>query len=231
MSNVAILPNLRHDDDEFAREAEILGRLDEQRLQIARELHDVVAHSFATINVQAGVAARVLDDRPKQVPEALDAIRRASEEALIEFRRILGGLRQADDAADAVPSLGRLDSLAESITSAGVPTRVFLRGRPRPLPIEVDRAAYRIVQESLTNVLRHAQRASARVVVSYARHWLLIAIDDDGRPRPGRCDEGTGNGIRGMRERAERLGGELHASTGPDGGYRVWARLPLSPHR
>jgi signal transduction histidine kinase len=181
--------------------------------------------------VQAGVAARVLDDRPQQVPEALDAIRRASEDALIEFRRILGGLRQADDAADAVPSLGRLDSLAESIASAGVPTRVIIRGQRRPLPVEVDKAAYRIVQESLTNVLRHARQATARVVVSYARHWLLLAIDDDGRPRPVPFDGGTGNGIRGMRERAERLGGELDASAGPDGGFRVWARLPLAPRR
>jgi signal transduction histidine kinase len=230
MSNVAIFPTVRADDDS-GREAEILYRLDEQRLEIARELHDVVAHSFATINVQARVAARVLDDRPQQVPEALDAIRRASEDALIEFRRILGELRQADDAADAVPSLGRLDPLAESVARAGVSTRVIVRGRPRPLPIEVDMAAYRIVQESLTNVLRHARQATARVVVSYARHWLLIAIDDDGRAQPARFDEGTGNGIRGMRERAERLGGELHASAGPDGGFRVWVRLPLSPHR
>ena len=173
----------------------------------------------------------MLEDRPQQLPEALHAIQTASENALGEFRRILGALRQADMPADAVPSLGGLESLAESIESAGVPTGVVVQGRPRPLPLEVDRAAYRIVQESLTNVLRHAHRATARVVVSYTQHWLLIVIEDDGRPRRARRCEGTGNGIRGMRERAERLGGELQAGAQPGGGYRVSARLPTSVRR
>jgi signal transduction histidine kinase len=227
MSNIALFPT-DPSWEECSREAEMLRRLDEERLQIARELHDVVAYSFATIIVQAGVAARVLEDRPQQLPEALHAIKAASENALAEFRRILGGLRDSDAAPDASPSLDRLDSLAESIERAGVSTCVIVRGRPRPLPVEVDRAAYRIVQESLTNVLRHARNATASVVVSYAEHWLLVAIEDDGRPGRAHRSEGTGNGIRGMRERAERLGGELHASARPGGGFRVSARLPTS---
>jgi len=227
ISNVALFPT-DPSWEQPSREAEILRRLDEERLQIARELHDVVAYSFATIIVQAGVAARVFEDRPQQLPEALETIKTASENALAEFRRILGGLRDPDAAGAAAPSLSQLDSLAEGIERAGVPTTVVVRGRPRPLPVEVDRAAYRIVQESLTNVLRHARHATASVVVSYAEHWLLVAIEDDGRPRRAYESEGTGNGIRGMRERAERLGGELHARARPGGGFRVSARLPTS---
>jgi signal transduction histidine kinase len=223
ISNVAVFPT-DPSWEQPSREAEILRRLEEERQQIARELHDVVAYSFATIIVQAGVAARVFEDRPQQLPEALQTIKTASENALAEFRRILGGLRDGDPA----PSLERLDSLAESIERAGVPTTVVVRGRPRPLPVEVDRAAYRIVQESLTNVLRHARHARASVAVSYAEHWLLVAVENDGRPPRRSQSEGTGNGIRGMRERAERLGGELHARARPGGGFRVSARLPTS---
>jgi signal transduction histidine kinase len=230
MSNVAFFPTDRAWTDP-SRDDEILRRLDEERMRIARELHDVVAYSFATIIVQAGVAARVLEDRPQQVPEALHAIRTASENALAEFRRILGGLRDADAAAESSPSLDSLDALAASIESAGVPTYVAVGGRQRPLPVEVDRAAYRIVQESLTNVLRHAHRATARVVVSYADHWLLVAIEDDGRPRRAHQSNGTGNGISGMRERVEHLGGTFHAGPRPGGGFRVSARIPTSVRR
>jgi signal transduction histidine kinase len=230
MSNVAVLPAEHARDARFS-EADVLRRLEEERQQLARELHDVVAYSFATILVQARVAARLADDRPQQLPEALSAIKSASEDALAEFRRILGGLRDAGTTVDGPPSLDRLESLAESMTSAGVPTRIVTRGLSRSLPPEVDRAAFRIVQESLTNVLRHAHRATASVVVSYTPHWLLVAIEDDGRSRGARSPDGTGNGIRGMRERAERLGGELTANARSGGGFRVGVRLPTSVRR
>ena len=230
MSNVAVFP-ATHVPEALFSEADLKRRLDEERRQIARELHDVVAYSFATIVVQAGVAARLADDRPQQLPEALSAIKSASQDALAEFRRILDGLRDTGTTVDERPSLDRLEPLADSITSAGVPTRIVVRGRPRSLPPEVDRAAFRIVQESLTNVLRHAQRASASVIVSYTPHWLLVAIEDDGRSRGRRCSDGTGNGIRGMRERAERLGGALTAGDRPGGGFRVSVRLPTSVRR
>jgi signal transduction histidine kinase len=230
MSNVAVLPAEHAQEARFS-EADVLRRLDEERQQLARELHDVVAYSFATILVQAGVAARLADDRPQQLPETLTAIKSASQNALAEFRRIIGGLRDAGTTVDEAPSLDRLEALAESITSAGVPTRIVKRGRARSLPPEVDRAAFRIVQESLTNVLRHAHRAKASVVVSFTPHWLLVAIEDDGRSRVDSCSQGTGNGIRGMRERAERLGGELTAGARPGGGFRVAVRLPTSVRR
>ncbi len=230
MSNVAVFP-AEHAPEVLFSEADLRRRLDEERQQIARELHDVVAYSFATILVQAGVAARLADDRPQQLPEALSAIKSTSEDALAEFRRILGGLRDTGTTVEERPSLDRLEPLADSITSAGVPTRIVVRGRPRSLPPEVDRAAFRIVQESLTNVLRHAHHASASVVVSYTPHWLLVAIEDDGRSSGRRCSDGTGNGIRGMRERAERLGGALTAGDRPGGGFRVSVRLPTSVRR
>jgi signal transduction histidine kinase len=230
MSNVAVFP-AEHAPEALFSEADLRRRLDEERQQIARELHDVVAYSFATILVQAGVAARLADDRPQQLPESLAAIKLASEDALAEFRRILGGLRNAGTTVDETPSLERLESLAESVTSAGVPTRIVIRGRTRSLPPEVERAAFRIIQESLTNVLRHAHRATASVVVSFTPQWLLVAIEDDGRSRGGRSSDGTGNGIRGMRERAERLGGELTAGARPGGGFRVGVRLPTSVRR
>ena len=229
MSNVAVLP-AEHAREGFS-EVDVLRRLHEERQQLARELHDVVAYSFATILVQAGVAARLADDRPQQLPEALAAIKSASQDALAEFRRILGGLRDAATTDDRRPSLDRLESLAESITSAGVPTRIVIQGSPRSLPPEVDRAAFRIVQESLTNVLRHAHRATASVVLSYTHPWLLVAVEDDGRSRRERASEGTGNGIRGMRERAERLGGTLTAGPRQGGGFRVAVRLPTSVRR
>jgi signal transduction histidine kinase len=229
MSNVALLPTdpsrpflLSHTDVE--------SRIEAERLRIARELHDVVAYSFATIIVQAGVAARVSDEWPQQLPEALRAITTVSENALGEFRRILGTLRHEGDDAF-VPTIARLDALAESITSAGVPSRVVLRGQARQLPTEVERAAYRIVQESLTNVLRHARRASATVEVAYGTGWVFVSVENDGRARLDTASAGTGNGIRGMRERAELLGGELHAGQRPGGGFRVAARLPTAIRR
>jgi signal transduction histidine kinase len=230
MSNVAVLPTDPAWRNEPSQSLDLDARIEAERLRIARELHDVVAYSFATIIVQAGVAARVCDERPAQLPEALRAITTVSENALGEFRRILGTLRREDVEAF-VPSVGRLDALAESFESAGVPTRVVVRGQHRPLPVEVDRAAYRIVQESLTNVLRHSFAATASVEVSYAPGFLFVTVENDGRARLSPSHESAGNGIRGMRERAALLGGTLHAGPRPGGGFRVAARLPTSIRR
>jgi signal transduction histidine kinase len=203
-----------------------------ERLRIARELHDVVAHSFAAIALHAGVAEHVKDDRPEQVGEALRAIKAVSGEAARELRAILGVLRRVDDGD--LPAtrrgVGGLDALATTISSAGVPTRVAISGRPRPLLAAVDQAAYRIVQESLTNVLRHAGPASASVRVAYEPDWLVVEVVDDGHAqevRDGARPPGTGHGIAGMRERALALGGQLEAGRRTGGGFRVRASLPF----
>jgi signal transduction histidine kinase len=208
------------------------GLLDAERLRIARELHDVVAFSFATINVQAGAAVHVMHDRPEQMAEALRAIRAVSLEASRELRTILGVLRRVDAAQVDRPAheLGRLDALAATVTGAGLPTRVAISGRPRPLPEDVDLAAYRIVQEALTNALRHAGPASASVLVGYEHDRLTLAIVDDGRgaaPEPSAHSAGSGHGIAGMHERALAVGGELEAGPRRSGGFRVSASLPL----
>jgi signal transduction histidine kinase len=201
----------------------------EERRRIARELHDVIAASFATINVQAGVAVHVLDERPDQASEALRAIKDASREALREIRAIVGLLRQDDDPGEEKASLSRLDELTDTVTTAGATTRLITLGTPRPLGAEVDRAAYRIIQESLTNVLRHAGPASARVWVEYDDAGLSIEIEDDGAGHVSVADGATsspGYGIVGMSERASAAGGDLEAGPRPEGGFSVRAFLP-----
>jgi signal transduction histidine kinase len=205
--------------------------VDAERLRIARELHDVVAFSFATISVQAGVAAHLADARPDVAAEALRTIKAISGEASRELRAILGVMRRTAGAGE-VPLHGvaRLDALAAATTGAGLATRVVVSGRRRGLPPAVDSAAYRIVQEALTNALRHAGAASAVVTVRYEPARLVIEVLDDGRG-PGRTDgelePGSGHGIAGMRERAQALGGELDAGSPPRGGFRVHASLPI----
>jgi signal transduction histidine kinase len=204
--------------------------VDAERLHMARELHDVVAYSFATINVQAGVAAHVADDRPELAVEALRAIKAISGEASRELRAILGVMRTAAQPEAPPTGLARLDTLAATITGAGLPTRVVISGRARSLPPAVDRAAYRIAQEALTNALRHAGRASAVVTVRYEPDRLVLEVLDDGRgPDRGHSEQeaGHGHGIAGMRERALGLGGDLDAGFHPHGGFCVAASLPV----
>jgi signal transduction histidine kinase len=206
-----------------------------ERLRIARELHDVVAYSFAAIAVHTGVAEHVMDERPEQVAEALRAIKAVSEEASRELRAILGVLRRVDD--ERAPAANRgvngLDALAATASSAGVPTQVSISGRPRPLLAAVDQAAYRIVQESLTNVLRHAAPARASVRVAYEASRLVVEVVDDGQTPThaggvnGGGSPGSGHGIAGMRERALALGGRLETGRLPGGGFRVRASLPF----
>ena len=206
-------------------------RFDAERLHIARELHDIVAHSFATISVHAGVAAHVADDHPEQAAEALRVIKAISGEALTELRALLGLMRTTLPIEAPQLGLARLDVLAATTTGAGLPTRVVVSGRPRSLPPAVDRASYRIAQEGLTNALRHAgPDAAAAVTVSYEPERLVLEVVDDGRGPagdPDDTDRGGGHGIAGMRERAAALGGSLDAGSGPDGGFRVRAFLPV----
>jgi signal transduction histidine kinase len=205
--------------------------VDAERMRIARELHDVVAFSFATISVQAGVAIHVADERPDMAADALQAIKAISGQASRELRAILGVLRRTAGEGDA-PSHGvaALGSLAATTAGAGLPTRVVVSGRARSLPPAVDRAAYRIAQEALTNALRHAGPASAVVTVRYEPGRLVIEVLDDGRG-PERSDSepapGGGHGIAGMRERALSLGGTLEAASRPGGGFRISASLPV----
>jgi signal transduction histidine kinase len=213
------------------RQAEQARRaVDAERLRIARELHDVVAHTMATINVQAGVAAHVIDRQPEEAAQALEVIKRASKEGLRELRGILNVLRQADelDERSPAPRLAQLDALVENATRAGLPTSVTVQGQARTLAPTVDLTAYRIVQESLTNALRYAGPTIARVTLSYTDEELHVEVLDGGRGRADGIPEGAGHGIPGMRERAEAAGGTLIAGPGPEGGFRVQARLPLS---
>ncbi|MDR8410037.1 sensor histidine kinase [Nonomuraea sp. 3-1Str] len=210
---------------ERTREEAALRRAGEERLRIARELHDSLTHSISIIKVQAGVAVHLARKRGEEVPEALLAIQEASREAMRELRATLEVLR---DSADDPPATGldRLDDLVGRARAAGLPTTVTIEGDRRRLPAEADRAAYRIVQEALTNIARHAGPASASVFLRYADDALLVQVDDDGRGSPGGAPV-PGVGLRGMRERVTALGGDLRAEPRPDGGFTVQARLPL----
>jgi signal transduction histidine kinase len=208
------------------------GLIHAERLRIARELHDVVAHSLAAIALHAEVAEHVMDDRPDQAGEALRVIKAVSREAGRELRAILGVLRSVDDgqSAGARRGVSGLDALAATASSAGIPTRVAISGRPRPLLAAVDQAAYRIVQESLTNVLRHAGPATASVHVAYERSQVVVEVVDNGRAPEagdGSGSRGFEHGIAGMRERALALGGQLEAGRRTGGGFRVRACLPF----
>ena len=211
------------------REEEQLRRASEERLRIARELHDAIGHHLSLINVQSGVALHLGEELPDQARNSFAAIKHASKEALSELRSVLSVLRQDDESAPRSPAstIARLDDLVSHAAAAGLAVRTEFDGPPRPLPFSVDAAAYRIVQEALTNVTRHAGPAAAIVRVSYAERDLAVQVDDDGRgPAPG-PPAGNGQGILGMRERAVALGGELQAGPRPGGGFRVRARLPL----
>jgi signal transduction histidine kinase len=215
-------------------------RADDERLRVARELHDVVSHSIAMINFRAGVALHVLDRRPEQAREALEAIRQASAGAMQELRATVGVLRRPageERSRVAVPGLAQLDELAAGVARSGPPVQVVVDGEPAELPPAVDLAAYRVVQESLTNVVRHAGPARATVRVAYAADGVVVEVTDDGAggPVPARAPsagaDGGGHGIAGMRERVASLGGELRAGPRPQGGFQVWARLPLAVER
>lgn len=202
-------------------------RADEERLRMARELHDVLAHSISVINVQAGVGLALLDTDPEQARTALTTIKAAGKEALGEVRQVLDTLRTPGDAPRSPsPGLDRLPELAEQAASAGLTVTVETEGVRGAVPPGVDLAGFRIVQEALTNVVRHSGSRTARVRIGYGPARLVLRVDDGG-PATGTDAGGGGNGLAGMRERAAALGGTADAGTRPDGGFRVRAELPL----
>jgi signal transduction histidine kinase len=213
-----------------AREQEARQRANEERLRIARELHDVLAHNITTINVQSGVALHLIDEQPEQARTALEAINEASADALREVRSALSALRGDGEQPPRTPTAGLdgVDELVSRACAAGLEVSIDVRGNRRPLPASVDLAAFRIVQESLTNVVRHAQATAATVQLAYGAGELTVQIDDDGR---GGAAANGGSGILGMRERAAALGGRLIAGPGPRGGFRVSAHLPFGSLR
>ncbi|MFE3069786.1 sensor histidine kinase [Streptomyces sp. NPDC059247] len=218
---------------ERTREEEAGRRVAEERLRIARDLHDVVAHHIALVNVQAGVAAHVMDRRPDQAKEALAHVREASRSALDELRATVGLLRQSGDPeapTEPAPGLAVLDGLLDSFRKAGLPVALARADGDAPLPATVDLAAYRIVQEALTNVRKHAgPAAEAEVSVVRVGRTVEITVLDNGTP-PADHDPapGGGHGLLGMRERVGALGGTLTAAPRYGGGFRVQAILPVT---
>jgi signal transduction histidine kinase len=225
---VVALGSVRHSRLAYAEEEARL-RATEERLRIARELHDVIGHNISMINVQAGAALHRLKKDPAQAEEALDAIKAGSREALRELRATLGVLRQVDEEAPTAPApgLARGDELVASAKLAGLTVRIERTGAERPLPAPVDLAAYRIMQESLTNAAKHSGARRVTIRIAYGDRDLGLTVEDDGRGAAARASAaGGGSGIAGMTERARALGGELAAGPRPEGGFGVRARLP-----
>jgi signal transduction histidine kinase len=217
---------------EADREREAARRVQEERLRIARELHDVMAHTITGIGVQAGVAGDVIDDAPGQAKSSLTAIREQTREAMAELRAAVGLLRDGGPDAPRTPAPGlhALDGLVGAAGRGGLHVDVSVAGTVQPLSAAVDLTAYRIVQESLTNVVRHAHASMARVAVRYEPDAVVVEVADDGRGAAtvnGRNGTGAGHGLVGMRERAAAVGGTLDAGPAPGGGFRVAARLPI----
>ena len=211
------------------REAAAARAVAEERRRIAREMHDVVAHSVSTMVIQAGGARRILARDPARAIEAAALIERTGRDALKEMRHLLGVLHAGEDLAELAPqpTLGGLPALAERSRAAGLPVELHVEGEHRELPSGLDLAGYRVVQEALTNALKHGG-GSAEVTVSFGEQELRLEIADTGAGAsvaPG--VEGGGHGLVGMRERVRVFGGELHAGPRPEGGYLVVARLPL----
>jgi signal transduction histidine kinase len=213
---------LEHERDETARIA-----VAEERQRIARELHDVVAHSVSVIVLQARGGRRVLETEPAQALEAFDSIEETGREALAEMRRLLGLLRRTDEELALAPraSMRRLDALVEQVRQAGLTVDLHVDGDTSRLPPGVDLSSYRIVQEALTNTLRHAGPARAQVAIRCANGHVEIEVCDDGA---GPAASAGGHGLDGIRERVNLYGGELRTGPRQGGGYEVFARLPLT---
>ncbi len=212
--------------DQEVRAAEAVA---DERSRIARELHDVVAHAISVIVLQARGGRRMLDDAPEETRAALDAIEHAGGQALEEMRRLLGMLRASGEeiALAPQPSLSRLDELAARVTATGLPVEVRVEGTPVELPPGVDVSAYRIVQEALTNALKHAGPARAQVIVRYRSHGVELEVLDDGPGGAG--GGGSGHGLAGIRERVGIYGGALESGQREGGGYALRVVLPLGP--
>ena len=219
-----------HRDRQSEAELEQARRgVTEERMRIARELHDVVAHSMSVITVQAGFGHLVIDEQPAQARAALSAIETTGRAALTEMRRLLNVLRDDGPGASSTltptPGLNDLDRLIAQTAKAGVHVQLEITGQPRQLPSGIELSAYRIVQEALTNVVKHADTLASRVEIAYWERELSIEITDAGRGGP--VADGNGHGLIGMRERVTLYGGSLQAAPLPDGGFQVVARLPL----
>jgi signal transduction histidine kinase len=217
---------------EEAHDAELARAAAEERRRIAREMHDVVAHSVSVMVVQAGGARRILEHDPDRAVEAARHIEETGRAALVEMRRLLGVLHHGEDgAADRAPAPGmsQLDALVERSRAAGLPVQLTVEGEPRPLPAGLDLAAYRVLQESLTNVLKHAGTAPTEVLVRWSDEELELAVADRG-PGPDPGHEG-GHGLVGMAERMRVYGGELRTGRRDGGGFEVRARIPLAGDR
>ena len=225
---------------ERSRTEELRRRSSEERLQMARDLHDIVAHNIAVINVQANTALHLMDRQPERAAAALATINDVSKQALVELRSVLGVLRDVDSGGATgaprapAPGLSRVGDLVENAAAAGLSVRVQEDGQAAPLPADVDLTAYRIIQEALTNSARHSGGSAATVRLGYGDGALLVEVDDDGAPGPPRppgpartAANGSGRGIAGMTERAAALGGTLEAGPRPEGGFGVRVRLPL----
>jgi signal transduction histidine kinase len=220
---------VRRDESRRSREDAARRLAYEERLRIAREVHDIVGHGLAVINMQAGVALHVVDRRPEQARVALAAIKETSKDALDELRATLAVFRrpeESDGETRPAPGLRQVGSVVTAMAESGLPVRMEVTGRTVDLPAAVDLAAYRIVQESLTNVVRHAGPATATVRVRYEPDDVVVEITDDGRARVNGAVRTGGQGIAGMRERAAAVQGTLEAGPRPEGGFRVLARLP-----
>jgi signal transduction histidine kinase len=221
---------------ERERETAARNAVDDERARIARELHDIVSHNVSVMVVQAGAARRVLDDEPGQAAGALQEVEAAGRDTMTELRHLLGVLAPSADGEERAelspqPSLSRLGPLIDRIAFAGLPVEVRISGEPRPLPSGVDLTAYRIIQEALTNALKHGDGVTAEVTVRYADHYLRVEVLNTG---PSVLSGGRGvpqgeegRGLLGLRQRVAVFGGDLDARRRLGGGFRVRARIPL----
>ncbi|MGW2990680.1 sensor histidine kinase, partial [Streptomyces sp. NPDC001193] len=228
------MPTRRHACSPITEEERARRTLLEERSRIARELHDVVAHHMSVISIQAQVAPYLVENPSEELKENLAGIRGNALEALTELRRVLGVLRseQPDDPANPhhpQPTLAELDGLVDNVRSAGLAVTTELAGVRRPLAPGVELTAYRIVQEALSNCLRHAPGSRVEVGIAYGPRELHLCIANSAPTRPAPPSHGAGHGLLGMRERAGMLGGELAAGPRPGGGYEVSAVLPMDP--
>ena len=229
---------LEYEQEQRARRAIV-----DERVRVARELHDVVAHHMSVISVHAGLALYVLESDPPTARTALDTVLGTNSEALDELRRLLFILRlrpdepgESDESPKAAPAgptapapgLDQLDQLTERIVAAGVPVELVVTGPPRRLPPGIDLCAYRVIQESLTNILKHAAQAHVTITLHHGADRLTVRITDDGQPAPAGGGVPGGHGLLGMRERAELYGGTLTAGPRPEGGFEVTLTLPTS---
>ncbi|MFD1324245.1 sensor histidine kinase [Micromonospora sonneratiae] len=233
---------------ERERESAARAAVDAERARIAAELHDIVSHNVSLMVVQAGAAREVLVTMPDEAAAAMSAVETAGRNTMTELRHLLGLLAPAPDGEDEPydaglspqPSLSRLSALIDRIAFAGLPVEVQISGEPRPLPAGIDVTAYRIIQEGLTNALKHGDGVKAKVTVRYADHYLRVEVLNSGptvltgdgsapRERPRATDraDGAGRGLLGLRERVGVYGGDLDARRRLGGGYRVRARIPL----